>query len=148
MYRKLFPVALIALFSFALTGCEEDPLSPDNPTMKAEVDGTEKETSSILALKTSTSINITGTFSDGTGVTLQLPIIEAPGTFDLEDVNSSATYAVTSPLANYLSNDGEIKVESVSETGITGTFSFTATKVGGSGETVEVTDGSFSAKFQ
>ena len=148
MYRKFLPVALIALFSITMFGCGDDVLSPDDPSMKAKIDGTEKETASVTALKLASSMNITGSFSDGTGITLGLNNITEPTTVDLGTGTShTGSYFITSTSTTYASTEGEVKIESVDDNGITGTFSFKATKLNGT-ETVEISDGSFAAKFQ
>ncbi|MGE3801513.1 MAG: DUF6252 family protein [Candidatus Kapaibacterium sp.] len=148
MYRKFLPIALVALFSVMMIGCTEDPLSPDNPIVKAEVDGTSKETTSVTATKLTSTINIDGAFSDGTRISLTVPIVESPQTFDLSDLTnkSAASYLVASPLQSFLATSGEIEIKTIDDNGITGTFSFEG-KDAVSNTTIDVSDGSFSAKF-
>ncbi|MCB0711881.1 MAG: hypothetical protein KDD67_06095 [Ignavibacteriae bacterium] len=147
MYRKILPIALTALFSVMMIGCTEDPLSPDNPTMKAEVDGTSKETTSVTAIKFGSTMNIQGSFSDGTNIAIGLTGVTDPTTITLPSTGNTASFNIVSPLKSYIATEGEVEITSIDETGITGNFSFKGLEAGGS-ETIEVKDGAFSAKFQ
>ena len=144
MLRKLFPVALAALMSFIMISCEEDPASPDNPTMKAEIDGEDWETTSVTATSGSTII-ISAAKTDGTAIGLVLSGVTETGEYEIDGIQYRGTY---NPSATTIltagSGEGKITVTSIDDDGIVGTFEFTATD---GTTTVEVTDGSFAAKY-
>ncbi|MCE2502895.1 MAG: hypothetical protein J4G05_02375 [Chlorobi bacterium] len=154
MLCKLFPALMIALFSYALTGCGDDdpvdPPSPDNPSMRATIDGSEKETENITARKDSLLTSITGTFSDKTLILITLNNVTEVQTIDLSSISGSGVsysdLTGSSQLIVYTATKGQIEIKSIDDEGITGTFSFTG-KDGTSDKTVEVTNGSFSAEL-
>ena len=155
MLRKLFPALMIALFSYALTGCGDDdpvdPPSPDNPSMRATIDGgSEKEAEGITATRQDSPlasiIAISGIFSDKTSIQIVLNNVTEAGTIDLPGTSTAVYNDLTESIA-YTATKGQIEIESIDDEGITGTFTFTGTDQVNN-ETVEVTNGSFSAKIQ
>ena len=135
-------LALLALLSFSIVACEEDPASPDDPTMKAEIDGDTKETESVTVNELASSRIITGAFTDGTSINITLSGVTAPKTISLPDGGGSGI-AYSSGGKGFIAKSGEIDVTTYDENGVAGTFSFVGLDVI-SGDTVEVTDGTFS----
>ena len=155
MFRKLFPALVVVLFSYALTGCGDDdpvdPPSPDNPSMRATIDGgSEKEAEGITATRQDSPlasiIAISGIFSDKTSILITLNNVTEAGTIELPGT-STAVYSDPTESIVYTATKGQIEIESIDDEGITGTFTFTGTDQVNN-ETVEVTNGSFSAKIQ
>ncbi len=154
MFRKLFPALVVVLFSYALTGCGDDdpvdPPSPDNPSMRATIDGgSEKEAESITATRQDSPlasiIAISGIFSDKTSIQITLNNVTEAGTIELPGTSTAVYSDLTESIA-YTATKGQIEIKSIDDEGITGTFSFTG-KDGTSDKTVEVTNGSFSAEL-
>lgn len=136
-------LALLALLSFSVIACEEDPASPDDPTMKAEVDGDEKETNDVVVTELASSRIITGAFAaDGSSIRITLTDVDAPISIDLPDANGSSII-YTMGTTTYMGMSGEIDVTTYDAAGVAGSFSFTGMDLM-TGDTIEITDGTFS----
>ena len=136
-------LALLALLSFSVIACEEDPVSPDNPTMEAEVDGDTKSTESVV----SQAGIITGAFADTSSITITLGNATAVGTYDIAGSTFTGSLRYTDGLTIYTAKTGELEILTYdAATGVTGNFAFTAVSLSGD-DTVDVTDGTFSAAF-
>lgn len=142
MMKKLLPFTFaLALCGFLLNGCEEDILSGDDPGMKAEVDGTSWEATSVEATGSNT-ITIVAAKVDGTGITLAIPGTATVGTHDLPSLSGYAATYLMNPSTPLISTSGSIEIEAISDTQVSGKFSFNATDGTNS---VVVTDGTFVA---
>lgn len=142
MLKKFLPFSLaLALCGMLVVGCEEDPVSGDEPSMKAEVDGDDWETSDV-AVQGSNTIVITGAKGDSSSITLSIP---GSATVESHDIGGLSGYAAvyTSASQQMVATTGEITISSISSSEVAGTFEFSATD---GTETIEVADGSFYAK--
>ena len=144
IFKKLLPLTFaLALFGMAMTGCEEDVLSGDSPAMQAEIDGDDWTATSVDATG-SNSITITAAKSDGSAIILTLDGNASVDTYSFPASLANGYAAVYRPDAstNLVAATGEIEITAISESQISGTFSFDATD---GSSTVEVRDGSFVA---
>ena len=144
MLKKFLPFTFaLALCGMAIVGCEEDPVSGDEPSMKAEVDGEDWETTSVAALNSGGSIVITGAATDGSAILLTIP---ANATVESHDLGGLTGYiAAYRPDAqtSVTATTGEITISTINDTEVAGTFEFTATD---GTTTYDVDNGTFYAK--
>lgn len=142
MLKKFLPFTLtFALCGLLLTGCEEDVVSGNEPSMTAEVDGDDWETSSVTVTEAGSSLVITAAATDGTAILLTLPSDAAVGTHEI-GMNVMAAYRPNSQ-TSMAATSGEITISAISASEISGSFEFDATD---GSTTVEIDDGSFYAK--
>ncbi len=143
MLKKFFPLALLlCLVGLTATGCEEDPLGADGPAMKAEVDGNDWTATSVTTVELSNSFNITASAADGSSIILSIPKDATAGSTNTISLTYSARFNsdASTPL---LGTTGEIKVDDIDATSVSGEFEFDATD---GTTTVEVKNGEFSAE--
>lgn len=143
MLKKFLPFSLaLALCGMVMAGCEEDPVSGDEPSMKAEVDGDSWEATSVAAAGSQTIV-VTAAASDGSGITLMIP---GNATVESHDISPTSGYAaVYLPNAQTALNatTGEITITAITDTEVSGTFEFSATD---GTTTADVDNGSFFAE--
>ena len=144
MLKKFLPFSLaLALCGMLIVGCEEDPVSGDEPSMKAEVDGDSWETSSVDATNSGSSIVITGAASDGSAILLTIPSDATVESHDLDALSGYIAVYRPNSSTSLSATTGEITITAISDTEVSGTFEFTATDAT---TTIDVDDGSFYAK--
>ncbi len=144
-FRQFLPLTFaLAIFGLAVTGCEEDVLSGDEAAMKADVDGTSWEATSVDASGSGT-ITITAANTDGSAIILTLDGGATVGTYTFPAAIANGYAAVYRPDAstNLIAATGEIEITAISASQVSGTFTFDATD--GGPTTVEIRNGSFVA---
>ena len=158
----------LALF-LVLAGCDSGGSNDDLPlgNMEAEIDGSAwtatNATANEVTAAGNRTLSISGTRIDGGTTTLNVSLTAlgggdiSPGTYDLGDDatdNLTGTGAYAAGVGpqntfNIPSGDtpsGTLTIDEISDESVRGTFSFTATN-GTTGETVEVTNGSFNVEY-
>lgn len=144
MFKKLLPLTLaLALFGLALNGCEEDVLGGDEAAMKAEVDGNDWNATSVDASGSNTIV-VTATNTDATAIILTIPGTATVGEHKLPAAAADGYAAGYRPNASTTlpGVTGDITIDAISATQVSGTFEFDATD---GTNTVEIRDGSFVA---
>lgn len=142
-------IVLLSLFGLTLfaAGCVEDLTSVgDDPVMNAKVDGqTWSAGNNVTGTVFSSLKTITGVPGDGSSINLTLTNVFDAGSFEFGSANAEASYDIGTE--SYNAVNGTINVTSLDEAGnITGTFEFNGEN--STGETVAVTDGSFTAQLR
>ena len=114
----------------------------DGPAMKAEVDGNDWTATSVTTVELSNSFNITASAADGSSIILSIPKDATAGSTNTISLTYSARFNsdASTPL---LGTTGEIKVDDIDATSVSGEFEFDATD---GTTTVEVKNGEFSAE--
>lgn len=144
-----FSVCFAAFLALFIVGCEEDPLSfGDDPGMSAKVDGaTWTSGNNVDGTVFSSLKSITGTKGDGSSISVNLTNVFEVGTFSVDDGKFSGSYAKSNNIDEiYASTSGTVEITELNGNDISGTFSFTGEN--SSGETIEVTEGSFKATLR
>ena len=144
MLKKFLPFTFaLALCGLTLVGCEEDPVSGDEPSMKAEVDGDDWETSSVDAVNSGGSIVITAPATDGSAILLTIPSDATVESHDLDGLTGYIAAYRPNAQTSMTATAGEITITTINDTEVAGTFEFDATD---GTTTVDVDNGSFYVK--
>ena len=142
MMKKFLPLTFaLALCGFLLTGCEEDVLSGDDPSMKADVDGVAWEANSVVATGSSTIV-ITATKLDGTAILLTIPGDATVGEHALPSTSYIAVYRPDASTTT-AAVTGSITIDAISDSQVSGKFAFNA--IDNTPTTYEITGGTFVA---
>jgi hypothetical protein len=156
MSHRLFAIILVAASAACSSGGTDDDNNNNNGgggSLSATIDGTPFTalgTSSVAQISDAGDFAIVSANASGTGISLLLYNIGAPGTYPLGVSGlvfggiatvTSGSSGWSTPLSGLA---GSVTVTAVSATHIKGTFSFTATPLfGGAGASKTVTGGSF-----
>lgn len=167
MYKT---ICMVLVAAAVLTGCSKDDDGGSGGTaaagtVKAKVDGanfTSMEVTSAASETTvagSTTITLQGSSTDGNAISIIINGFDGIGTYEISDSNVfvNATYLeanINDPMNSQTWSapfqdsgvTGEIKVSEKTDTGIKGTFNFTA-KNANDNSMKEITDGSFNLDF-
>lgn len=153
--RLLFTVLL--LFSVACSG-GDDGTGPETvlPTgsMSARIDGSTWNANLAVSAGSSNGILAFSGTNGNVTMAIAVGIISGPGEFQIGPVGAVSNALITesngrSWHASQSVGNGTVRITSVSATGATGTFSFTAPAVASSGANGSrvVTNGTFDVKF-
>jgi hypothetical protein len=143
--------ALLVLAGLAACSSKNEDAAPAN-TMSWTIDGSAETAAGIQISSNNTAVKADGpTGSGSTAAVMSLIIPKKAGTYDLASGVSGATavYVVGASGAStgYLARTGTITVNSLSNTSLEGTFSFTGTDLSGRNAPKAIGNGKFTVTF-
>lgn len=148
-------LALLApLVLILATGCGDDPASGTtaNGSIGAKVGGGAWAATNVQSTWTSNVLQIGGSeISGANNRQININVMaSAPGTYQVNPfagVIASYTEGSGSSVKIFSGTSGQVVISTISSTGATGTFSFSATESQGGTETRSITEGTFDVKF-
>ena len=146
MLKKFLPFSFaLALCGMVIVGCEEDPASSGDESMKAEVNGDSWEANDIT-VQGDNSLVIEGAKGDGTSIVLTIPADAAVESHDLPSSSGFAASYKADAQTAYVGLEGEITINAISDTEVSGSFEFTGRNLAGT-DSVDIDDGTFVAQI-
>jgi hypothetical protein len=146
--------AMFASLVLLTVGCSDDPASGTtaNGSVGAKVGGGAWTATNVQSTWASNVLQIGGSeISGGNNRQINLNMMaSAPGTYQINPfAGTNATYTEGSgaSVKIFSGTTGQIVVTTLSSSGATGTFSFSATESQGGSETRSITEGTFDVKF-
>ncbi len=163
MYGMLIALALVCTGALSCSSDDDDrnPGNADSGTIKAKVDGAtftsnpQFSAASRISVGPTTTVTLQGNDSSGKGIVIVLNGVTGPGKYQIgggANISISASYIevnTSNPQATQTwqapfdsSVAGEVTIDELTETKITGSFEFTC-KNSGDNSTKQITEGAF-----
>lgn len=168
---KFFLYLTLTLSLTALTGCDsdddDDPAPTGNGSMSATVEGNDWNANvavqaTYITQGGTNALTVVGSSDQGEGlsttISLNLLNVTGTGTIAVDGSNltnlSSASYAIANSTSandaevyNSVGNSGQVTITELTETRVSGTFTFVGSEATGGTGTRTITDGEFSVNF-
>jgi hypothetical protein len=150
--KKLLYLILICFVGFSISSCSKSNSDTATVTvdLSATVDGTPKDSKSVSAIKSGTSLVIAAPFNLASGETVLLSISNFAGVGDYAisatgGVTAYYTTGLQSTANQFVAINGDIKITAVTATSISGTFQFVGSN--SSASTKTITSGQFTSNL-
>jgi hypothetical protein len=158
--KHLPGIILVTLLLAGAAGCSSDPASSNNTqnsngSVSATISGSNWSANTIQATWQNNVLGLGGSMIETSGnkqITMG-GLVSAPGTYQLGGITGiTASYSEGSASGGlnvkiYSATSGTLKVDNLTSTGASGSFSFEAKDSQGGTETRSITNGKFDVKF-
>ena len=136
---------MLTIFAVGVSSCKKEDSATVNASMSVKVSGSVKTTTTApmaMYFESQKSMQIMRQFGTSEGVSISL---KEPKVGDFSVSTDAAVVIYTNGTTTYLGNEGSVKITSLTNDTVKGTFSFTGTA--SQGPNMVLSEGKFEAKI-